>query len=360
MTRTAIIFGGKSCEHDVSIVTGVQMLCGAVELVLLPIYIDREGVWRTGGDMKSLETYRRPERMKRVHMRPGGRALYGEHGRRLAELDAAVLCCHGAGGEDGCLQGFLELCALPYTGADVLTSALCMDKSALKRYLAGEAEMLPCVTFTREEFERDVYAVAEKLDRIGYPFIVKPARLGSSIGVSAARNGAELVEAVRVAGAFDCKIVVEKLLEGFRELNCAALGDGKDVRVSEAEEPLGWKEFLKYEDKYSGGKSGMTRRLPADIDEGVRREIRSITARVFALLGLNGVARMDYMLTADGKLYLNEINTLPGSLAAYFFRREGMTDSELVTRLLELAKARAAREASRSYTYRSGTVCPKG
>lgn len=353
----AIIFGGKSCEHNVSIVTGVQLLNAVRALDPLPIYIDPNGEWRTGEKLFELDTFKRYDRLKKVYPRPGTNKLYTERGRIAAEMDVAVLCCHGKNGEDGTLQGLLELCGVPYSGADVLGSALCMNKAAFKTFVAAaDIPTVPYATFTRREFNDKIYEVADRLNAVGYPFIVKPARLGSSIGVGVARDEAELVNAVRVALEFDDLVIAEKLLENFREFNCAALGDESELIVSEVEEPLGWKEFLSFEDKYSGGKSFMRRRLPADVSADVSDEIKRLTALVFRAVGLSGVVRVDFMLCADGKLYLNEVNTLPGSLAAYFFRQKGMSETALVNKLAEIAVRRAEAAKRLKYSYSSDVL----
>lgn len=356
----AIIFGGRSCEHNVSVVTGVQLLNAVRSLDPLPIYIDPHGEWHTGGQLFDLDAVKSFDKLKKVYPRPGSRGLYNERGRKIADMDAAVLCCHGKNGEDGTLQGLLELCGVPYSGADVLGSALCMHKAAFKQFVAtAGVPTVPYTTFTRGEFNGKIYDVADRLNAVGYPFIIKPARLGSSIGVGVARDEAGLVEASRVAFEFDDCIIAEKLLENFRELNCAALGDEQELIVSEVEEPLGWKEFLSFEDKYSGNKAYMRRRLPAEIPEEVAAEVKRLTAHVFRTAGLSGVVRVDFMLAADGSLYLNEVNTLPGSLAAYFFRQMGMNETALVKKLVEIAKRRHESAAKLKYSYSSPAMTGK-
>lgn len=350
----AIIFGGKSCEHNVSVVTGVQLLNAVKALDPLPVYIDPHGEWHTGEELFDLDAVRRYDKLKTVYPRLGQRGLYNARGRKVAEMDVAILCCHGKNGEDGTLQGLLELCGVPYSGADVLGSALCMHKAAFKQYVSDlGVPTVPYTSFTRREFNDNIYAVADRLNTVGYPFIVKPARLGSSIGVGVARDEAGLVEAARVAFEFDDCVIAEKLLEDFRELNCAALGDENELIVSDVEEPLGWKEFLSFEDKYSGNKAYMRRRLPADIPEAVTAEVKRLTAHVFRTAGLSGVVRVDFMLAADGTLYLNEVNTLPGSLAAYFFRRLGINETALVRKLADIAIRRFDAADRLKYSYSS-------
>ena len=343
---TAVIFGGRSCEHDVSVVTGVQALGELRAYKPLPVYIDADGGWHTGKNLFTVSGVRSGRGMKDVYLRPGSNLLYAGS-RAIARVDEAVLCCHGAGGEDGSLQGYLELCGVTYTCSGVLASALCLDKAEFKRFaLAGDFPVLPFASYTREEWSGDIYSVADKLNAIGYPLMIKPARLGSSIGIGSAADEKELVVRTRTAFMFDGKIVAEKLLTDFRELSCAALGDGTDIIVSGVEEPIGWKHFMTYEDKYAG-KRAVKRRLPADIAPALTERVRSLTRDVFVRAGLNGVARADWLLDNDGKLYLNEVNTVPGSLASYLFIAGGMSVSEFYGRLLSSARA-AAKERSRT------------
>ena len=346
----AVLFGGRSCEHDVSIVTGVQALSALKSYKPLPVYIDAEGRWHTGGALFTVPGVRAGKGLKSVYMSPGSDILRYRSGRAAARIDVAVLCCHGAGGEDGSLQGFLELCCVPYTGAGVLPSAVCLDKAEFKARAASLGfPVLPYASFTRREWNEDIYSVAERINAVGYPLMVKPSRQGSSIGISPAKDEAELVAAVRTALHFDNAIVAEKLLEGFRELSCAALSDGKNIEISRVEEPVGWKKFLTYRDKYAG-KHAVRRRLPADIPEETEKKVREMTGKLFSAFSLAGVARVDFLLAADGELYVNEANTVPGSLAEYLFAASGMSTSEFYRRLL--ASARAEAEERRLLVYR--------
>lgn len=348
----AILFGGRSCEHNVSIVTGVQLLNAVSHMNPLPIYIAEDGSWQTSKDMFDLSAFKGKREFKRVYPRPSSRNLYTAHGLKVAQIDAAVICCHGNGGEDGSLQGLLEHCGIPYTGCDVLTSALCLDKPRLKDMLQRYGiKSVPYFSFGREEWNGDVYSVAERLNAIDFPVIVKPSRLGSSIGVGVACNEAQFVEAVKVAMSFDNTVIVEKYLSSFIELNCAVLGEGKNVIVSEVEQPIGWKTILTYADKYQGSKSFARRYLPAKVPTEVSSEIKSLSIKAFTSLGLAGVVRIDFMYS-ENDIYLNEINTIPGSLASYLFRYSGISESELVTRLLDVAIKRYEDIASLTFSYK--------
>lgn len=351
----AVIFGGRSCEHDVSVVTGIQTLAETEKLDPVPVYIDRAGNWFTGR-MRTVDDVRNKRGLKSVYMRPGSNRLKTQLGRTVAVVDTAVLCCHGANGEDGTLQGFLELCGVAYTGSDVYASALCMDKARFKRFAAAEGfAQLPYTDFTRNKFNSDIYSVAEKLNNIGYPFMIKPSRQGSSIGIGKAANEKELVARVRTALAYDDTVVAEKLLTGFREFNCAALSDGKTLTVSEAEEPIGWKDYLSYEDKYAG-KKAVKRKFPAPVSDSLRAQIRECTEKIFRAAGLGGVARVDYMLGEDGVLYLNEVNTVPGSLASYFFIGRHTDADGFYEKLIADARSRKAARDRLVYKYERPAV----
>lgn len=347
---TAVIFGGKSCEHDVSVVTGVQALGELRAYKPVPVYIDANGGWHTGKNLFTVAGVRSGKGLKSVYMRPGSDLLYSG-GRAIARIDEAVLCCHGAGGEDGSIQGLLELCGVAYTCSGILASALCLDKAEFKRFASAAGfPVLPFATYTRDEWNKNIYSVADKLNVIGYPLMIKPARQGSSIGIGKASNESELVEKTRTAFMFDGKVVAEKLLVNFRELSCAALSDGSEITVSGVEEPVGWKDFLTYADKYAG-KRAVKRRFPADLPHELSERVRDMTRSVFELAGLGGVARVDWMLSEDGELYLNEVNTVPGSLASYLFIAGGMTVSGFYGRLLSSARAALAERRRTVYRF---------
>lgn len=335
-----VIFGGKSSEHRVSIATGIQVIHMIKGYKVIPIYIGEDGIWRTDARYDTIEGVNCRRYGKRVHILPGDNRLFTARGRSLTQLDAVVNCCHGMTGEDGVLQGVFRMSGIPLTGSDVLASAIGMDKIVMKR-LFKEAG-LPVVKFAgldRITYESDMFPFIRQLkDDMQFPMIVKPSNLGSSIGIQIAHNVTELFEAIRVAFEWDNRIIIEEALEDFVELNCAALGRGCDVEVTELEQPVGWKEFLKYEDKYAPGKGKNPKRLmPAPVSEEIRERIRALTREAFRTIGASGVARIDFMLKGED-VYVNEINTVPGSLANYLFSYGGkLPPDKLMERLIELA-----------------------
>ncbi|MDR0425646.1 MAG: D-alanine--D-alanine ligase [Clostridiales bacterium] len=356
----AVIYGGKSCEHNISVITGVQVLNAVKGHNVVPIYIDNRGIWHTGKNLGDINNYKQRGRLKtrRVYLKPGDGYLYAERHKRLAAIDCAVLCNHGAGGEDGSLQGLLQLCGIPYTGSGVAASACGMDKALMKKlFKADRLPVVPYAAVTREAFDADIKAVFARLKKLGYPVIVKPASGGSSIGIGMAHDGKELLNALHVAFMWDNTVVAERALTDFVELNCAVLGDRETVITSEVEQPVGWSEFLSFADKYEKSKfksENGGRLMPAAVPDETRAAVREAAERAFRSVGAAGVARVDFMLDrAADKLYVNEINTIPGSLAHYLFSFDGMDFSALLDRLIGLAVKEKERQDRLQFVYTS-------
>ncbi len=345
----AVLFGGKSCEHNVSVVTGVQALARfPKEHKAVPVYIDERGVWYTGKQYADIAVYREKGSHggKEVHVRPSSPYLYTKNGKKLCKIDCFLLCNHGVNGEDGSVQGLLQLSGIPYTGSKVAASAAGMRKDMMKRLFAvADLPMVPYVTVRADEYVNDSLAVIEKIKKeLRFPMIVKPCQAGSSIGISVAHDYNQLFAAIRVALEWDIEAVVECALENFEEYNCAVLCG----QPSEVEKPVGWKEFLTYEDKYLSKSDGVGREFPAAIDAELRDRIRAAAVAAYTAVGADGVARVDF-LYGDGKLYVNEINTIPGSLAAYFY--EG-GDEYVIRALIDRAMQTHAQRKRLKYAFR--------
>lgn len=343
----AVFFGGRSCEHDISIITGLQAL-SACKQKCAPIYIDGAGTWWTGSGFDSVNAVRNNRfKGKVVHLRPDG-CLYSKN-KRLFKIDAALLCMHGVLGEDGALQGMLAMCGVPYTGSNILASALGMNKLASKRaFTDAGLNVVPYLAISRAEYEKDFSSALKKLVKdVGFPVIVKPCNLGSSIGISVANTQTELFKSLRVAFEWDDVVIAEKALDDFTEVNCAVLGDESDaatvddVIVSETEQPVGWKSFLTFADKYSGDVKQMRHKIPADVGDELNGKIKDLAIQAFRAVGASGVARVDFMIK-DGEVFVNEINTIPGSLAEPLFRGD-MRFSAVIDKLIELAVKRKKR-----------------
>lgn len=371
--RVGVAFGGRSVEHDVSILTGLQALGVLAERHRpVPIYISRSGRWFTGERLREIDTYQRagsdgdPD-AEEVHfdlhrgrlLSEGGRAglLRGARRQEPIELDAVVLATHGTQGEDGCLAGALELAQLPYVGPAVGPAAAAMDKVATKAILAQAGlPALDHIAVRREEWDSDRGAVAARIaERVPLPVYVKPASLGSSVGVSRCTSDEELTQALELGFELDRVCLVEPAVEGGREINCAVLGrPGVPPQPSVCEQPLAGEQFLSFEDKYMrGGKGegmkGAQRLIPAPLDEALTQRIQALACNAFAAFGCAGVTRVDFLLDGEDNVYLNELNTIPGSFSFYLWEPAGLPFAELMDELLDIALAEA-RERARTTT----------
>lgn len=386
--RVGVAFGGRSVEHDVSIITGLQ----ALEVLRerhrpVPIYISRSGRWFTGESLRDLASYQTvggdsgdggsgggsvrrdaggnaedghldgldPD-AEEVHFDlHNGRLLRAAAGGSLLrrrspgdpiELDVVVLATHGTQGEDGCLQGALELARLPYVGPPVGAAAAAMDKVTTKAVLAQAGlPALDHLAVRREQWEGDRGAVTARIaERFPFPLYVKPASLGSSVGVSRCASHGELSDALELAFELDRLCLAEPGVEGGIEVNCAAIGrPGIEPQASVCEQPVAADDFLSFEDKYmrgakgAEGMKGAQRLIPAPIDPSLTERLQELTRRTFAAFGCAGVTRVDFLIDADGRPYVNECNTIPGSFSFYLWEPAGLPFAELMDRLIDLA-----------------------
>ena len=390
MSRVGVIFGGRSVEHEVSIVTAHQLMeVLAARHEVIPIYIDRGGRWFTGSALNDLEVFR-GERWEQageeVHLPAtfgfGGLLVQGSRlkGSRKISLDVVVPAIHGTYGEDGTLQGLLELAGLPYAGSGVAASAVGMDKVAMKTAFRGAG--LPLVPDVLVDLERQdglERGLTEIEETLGYPAFVKPVKAGSSVGIGKARDRAALAELVDIAGRYDTRVLVEKAMENCIEINCSVLGGGgREPRASVCEQPVAWEEFLSFEDKYMRGSKGrggeqrstapggtksaegmasLDRRIPAPISEELTKQIQENALAAFRTVGAAGVARIDSFLnTETGQTWVMEINTVPGSFAFYLWEASGVTFAQLADELLEIAHDRHRAVADRLFTFDSGML----
>ncbi|MCG8568982.1 MAG: D-alanine--D-alanine ligase [Spirochaetes bacterium] len=342
-----IIFGGKSVEHEVSIITGLQAYENIDHSLYEPIciYIDKEGNWYHGSKLSNVKIYKnfQPKNAKQFYpdLNPRNKKNI------LNKLDAALLAMHGTDGEDGKIQSFLELANIPYTSSNVVGSATGMDKVVMKNIFAGlDLPVLPYFWFKKSTWETSSDSVITNiLEKLDYPLFVKPANLGSSIGISLANNEKELRNAIDVAKEYDHRILVEQGLANAVEINCSAVISNNKILISELEEPVHWEKFLSFEDKYIRGnhksKSGMAnmaRKIPADINESLKEKIHQYTRIIYQTMDCSGVVRIDYLLD-EKKMdcYVNEINTIPGSFSFYLWEPAGMAFKKLLSILTEEA-----------------------
>ena len=363
----AVIFGSRSCEHDVSIISALQLMEAAktAGFAVTPVYISREGLWYTGEALTQIETFREFNPMgkgiTRVNLDVSANAgdlwawppqragLFAKVPSPIAHIDVAIPVLHGLHGEDGTVQGLLEMANIPYASSGVLGSAVGMDKIAMKQMLRGAGyPVLDYVWLTRDQLKADREAIVERIEReIKYPAFVKPAALGSSIGVSKANNREELDRALDLAASYDRRILVEVGINNPVEINCAALGYGEDVRTSVCEMPVPstGDKFLNFFEKYlrnagtkgesSRGMKSLSRVVPAPIGEELTERIQRMTKEIFKLLDCRGTVRIDFILDENDMLYVNEPNTIPGSLAFYLWQECGVSFGKLVEIMVE-------------------------
>jgi len=354
--KVAVIFGGRSVEHEVSVISGLQVLENIDEskYTAVPIYINKEGKWFTGDSLREFKNYKENnlKDLKEIVVVPTNNDynLYtqpesiGLFGKKVVEsVDVAFPVIHGTNGEDGTIQGVFELMNIPYVGGGVLSSSVGMDKVLMKDvFKANNLPVVNYVWFYRSMWEENRNEIINNIkNKLEFPLFVKPANLGSSVGISKAKDEDSLISAIEIAVRYDRKIIIEKAVEDPREINCAVMGYEDNVDVSSCEEPLGWKELLSYEDKYikSNIKNNKTekRRIPADLEDVIRAEIEKIAKNAFQVIDGRGNARIDFLLDKNQKIYINEINTMPGSIAYYLWEGKGYSFKTLIDKMIDIA-----------------------
>ena len=336
MKKVAVFWGGESVEHDVSVITGVS-IANSIDKSryhVVPVYVDKSGKFYTGENLLDLDEYKNlnPKRLKRIALLPSDNKLYRLKKGKLKSictLSAVVNCMHGGYGENGSFSGLFNLSKIPVCGSNVTASSMSMDKAFTKTVLKGlNVKHLAAVKVN------SVYHLHKcENDLPDYPLIIKPNLLGSSIGITKAQNRSQLINGVLLALKYNDSAIIESCLENFMEINCAAYRDydGKIV-VSECERPITHNQILDFDDKYKQGE----REFPARVDKHTTDRIKKITQKVYDRCNFSGIIRIDYMLK-DNQIYLNEINSVPGSLAYYLFSDTLQEFSNVLTNLIEKA-----------------------
>lgn len=397
--KVAVLFGGKSTEHEISIISAIQAIGYLDEnkYEVIPVYITKNNEMYTGEFVGMIESYtdikgllRRSKRIifvrdgekVKILRYPSGFFSKGEMGT----VDVFFPIVHGTNTEDGTLQGYIKMLGLPYVGCDVLSSAVGMDKYVMKTVLKDNGvPVLDCKVFTSKDYDENPENIVETVENtFGYPVIVKPIDLGSSIGISKAKDRDGLYNSLENAFQFANKILVETAVQNLKEINCSVLGDYEEAKASECEEPVNSDEILSFTDKYIGdssskgakggikggikggakggskGSQGMAtlkRKIPAEITSEQREYIRELAVKAFKCLGCNGVSRIDFMMNKEtGEIWLNEINTIPGSLSFYLWEPTGMPYPKLLDNMISLALKRDRQENSLTYTFDSSVL----
>ncbi len=369
----AVTFGGRTVEHDISIITANQLMCNADKdkYNIIPIYIDRDGKWYTGEKLLDVAVFKRfdpnTKGVKRVFLSGAADATLYEYGKKqkpVCQIDVVIPAMHGLHGEDGTIQGLFELSDIPYSSAGVTGSAVSMDKIVMKAALIGFGfPVLASLFFERDEFYADSDAVCDKVEnKLGYPVFIKPANLGSSIGVNRADNRDAFVYAMEVAAKYDRRILVEKAVTDIKEVNCSVMGTTTDAKTSVIEQPMTANRFLGFEEKYlSNGKSkgmkSLGRKIPADIPDDMGARVRQLSLDIFKALDLKGVVRIDYIIDeSTDTLYVNEVNTIPGSFAFYLWEPADVSFSVLVDNLVAIAEQQMREKKKSEFAFDSNVL----
>lgn len=376
--QVGVVFGGRSVEHDVSVVTAHQAMAVLGERHgVVPIYVTREGRWLSAPGLNDLEVFRAKrweEVGEEVSVVPGGGLSVAGgrlRGSRGLPVDVVVCSVHGTNGEDGTLQGLLEMADLPYTGSNVTASAVGMDKRVMKDvFRAAGLPTVPHVEVNVADLDRDPQAVVARIEAgAGYPVFVKPVHAGSSVGIAKATDTGTLTAALDIARRYDSRLLAEKSMEGCIEVNCAVLGGaGREPRVSVCEQPVAWQEFLSFDDKYlRGGKGGgsgkgegmasLDRKIPAPISDELTKQVQANAEAAFTAIGGSGVARVDSFLNEQtGETWLMEINTMPGSFAFYLWEATGLPFADLMDGLLSIARDEHRNRSELLFSFDSGML----
>lgn len=369
-----VAFGGISPEHEVSVLSAMQVIASLKNsnFDLVPLYITKSGRWLTGEPLLDIENYQDLDALqekaipctfshddlgKAVLLETKGGGLFSSP--KQYSIHAVIPAFHGSEGENGSFQGICEMYNIPFAGSGVFASSLGMDKVKAKEICkAHDIPVVDGFDFFEQEWEQDQQTVLSLASKLGYPVMLKPVTLGSSIGVMKANDEEELIEAIETGFRYDANLMVEKAVTPLKEINCSVLGTPGDLETSVCEQPLGQQETLSFKDKYQSdgsGQKGMAsadRVIPAEISDNLTENIQSLSARIFKLFRASGVARLDFLINSDNEeLYFNEINTIPGSFSFYLWEESGMNMRELMLRLIEIAVKKHQEKMGRIRSY---------
>lgn len=382
--RVGVLYGGKTTEHEVSIITAMQAMdyLDKDKYEIIPIYLTKENEMYTSDALRNMDVYKDFDLLKRYasnvvcYNKDGVLLLQNKKGlfkRTIKEVDIVMPIVHGYNMEDGNLQGLLHTMNVPYTGSDIYGCTLGQDKVFQKQVLQAEGISIPKYTwFYDNDYYEDEEKILENIKKIGYPVIVKPARQGSSIGISVAKTEEDVKDAIVEAIKYDDKIVVEEIIQNMVELNCSVLGSNSYQEASVIEQVMGRDEILSFKDKYLGsgakkgckgklcGSKGMAstdRIIPANIPDELANNIRETSKKAFKALGSSGVVRIDYLYDKkNNKYYLNELNVIPGSLAFYLWTPLKKDYSELLDDLINIAVKRYKKEMKKTTSFESNIL----
>ncbi|MDO8481634.1 MAG: D-alanine--D-alanine ligase family protein [bacterium] len=372
MKTVAVIFGGRSVEHDVSIITAhtpiIDALLASGKFEVLPVYIAKDGSWYSNKAMNNLAYFKQSDfearlaREKKLQLSfdKGFSLVWLGIIPRSVHVDVVFPAMHGTFGEDGSLMGLLRMANVPFVGCDMTASAVAMDKVLTKQVLAQEGiSVVPYVWFTSKEWTDESAGILKQISKLKLPLFVKPVHLGSSIGITKVKNNEQLQNAIEVALHYDDKILVEESVENLTEVTLPIMGNDKP-RVAEVEHPLNKTDLFDFDSKYmSGGKKGSGAnsaysQIPAEIGDELTLLVKETGKKVYKILGCSGIARVDFLIDNLTKnVYVIEVNTMPGSLYHHNWKKAGVSSMELVLGLIQMAEERFKSQKNTNYTFRS-------
>ena len=386
--RVGVIFGGESVEHEVSIITAIQAMNKIDEekYEIIPIYITKDREWYTGDMLKDIEVYQDLNLIKRystnvvLYYKNGSYVLQKKNGLfkgTVKEIDIAFPIVHGTNVEDGVLQGYLQTIGIPFVGSNVYGSVAGQDKTIMKDIWSEFGlPMTKYVWFYDTDYRQDKDAVLDKIKGLKYPLIVKPATTGSSVGISFCDDIEKLKEGIDEAVQYDTKIIVEEVVQNLKEVNIAVMGNYENQRVSAIEEVFSGNHFLTFQDKYIGngkgklkgfkkgaiktsskGMASANRKLPADLDPKMQKEIEEIAMKAFKALGSSGNSRIDFLVDEKTKkVYINEINSIPGSLAFYLWDAKDINFTQVLDDMIQIGIKDYKRRVSKTHSFESNIL----
>ena len=389
-----VIFGGKSTEHDISILSSLQAMeaFDKQKYEIFPVYITKESKWFYGEKLKKIESFKNfnCKNLKQVAILPFSDMLFVKKlGKYVPykKIDCAFIIMHGMNGEDGTLQGLMELSNIPYSSSGILASSIGIDKIAQKQMFESfNIPVVPYLTLTKAEFEKLGNKI--KLDGLIFPVVVKPNRLGSSIGISFCKNNKQLKSALELAFKFDDCVVIEKAIKKLKEINISVLGYKDDIKLSTTEQPVTSHELLTFTDKYCGeknngklkfkptkteqcavkkqqslkngiknGMQSLSRIVPANIDDKTKALVEKYAKEIFIGLKCKGVIRIDFMFDETKKvLYVNEVNTIPGSLAFYLWEYKGISFKDELDYIIDIALLEHKEKNQNTFVFKSKVI----
>lgn len=364
MKNIGVVFGGVNVEHDISIITAMQVMqaLNKEEFCIVPIYISKDGNWETGDNLLDIKSFKSEQKNKEVLLSLKDNWLYFKRiggYRKWKQIDFVFICMHGKNGEDGAIASLLELNNIPYANSSILGSAVGCDKVLFKEMMkALKIPAIKSLSFNIIEFKEDEKRVINKISNyFKFPIILKPSNLGSSIGIEVCKNQSELEEKLIAVFSFDNRVLIEEYLEGCREVNVAIFKSKEKLIVSELEEPLKGDVILSFDNKYNSkadkGMQTLNRIMPAQISLGQKRIIISYAKRIYNALNLFGICRFDFILDASGKVLVNEVNTIPGSYAFYLFKPKKIDFEKLLQLQIEEGILRNVKKSNLISTFKS-------